>query len=433
MKKIFFILLSMQMLFAIEVQEIQKGDTIEDNVQRLEKKYYKVLINTKRDFIGDGKDIRVKLTNLTDDVDLYLKTQRYKFFPKRGTFTPLSLEKSVPTIRKNDCYSSNGSTNNEECKYTIEPQTKDQESEYVYILVYGFKAAKYRLEVIEESIKEIDTLSKDRSTGKVKKKESKQYKIYGHAGETIEASIYNLSGDADIRLKIGKKAGLRTFDCKSINGGTKKDECSVTLKEDSLVYVQVYGYQDASYDIKGGAVTTDNENRTLITEAKEHCLNQNNTTKYVLCSNEKDIVYIIKNDDFVYTVEHTIYRVNIKENSEKVSQITHLNINSLDRYFRKQLKDTPIFEIKYRSVLEEDSWQAILMSPTGKELLKSFHSEEPGAPYSNYSTIENGKKLIVDKYGWREGELDSKREHTQLTYDISDPDKAILIKTETIK
>ena len=422
------------MLFAIEVQEIQKGDTIEDSVQRLEKKYYKVLINTKRDFIGDGKNIRVKLTNLTNDVDLYLKTQRYKYLSETGTFSPLPLEKSVPTIRENDCYSSNGKRKDEECKYTIEPQTKDKESEYVYILVYGFKAANYRLEVYEEAKEKIDTLYENEPKhGKIKKGESKQYKIYGKANETISATLFNLSNDADLRLKIGKKAGLHTFDCKSTNGKTKKDECSVTLKKDALVYVQVYGYQNTNYTIKGGAINPNNENRTLITEAKRHCLTQNNSTKNILCSNEKDIIYIIKNDDLAYTVDHTLYRVSIKENSEKVSIISHKSIRTLDRYFKKQLKDTPIFEIKYRSIQEEDSWEYILISPTGKELLKSFHSEEPGSPFSNYSTTDNGKKLIVDQYGWKNGESDDEREHTRITYDISNPNKAIFIKKEKIK
>ena len=238
MKKILFILLSIQMLFALEVKEIKKGDVIEDSIQRLEKKYYKVGIHNL-------KNIRVTLTNMTKDVDLYLKTETFSDVKDNNP-----MEQRVPTIRRNDCYSSNGRGENEECYYRVIGPAPGTYDAGVYILVYGFEAGSYRLEVKEEEAEKIDEISEKPTNGKVKKGESKQYKIYGKAGETIEVSLFDLSDDADLRLKIGRKAALRTFDCKSINGGTKTDSCSVSLKKDSWVYAQVYGYQNAKYSIK---------------------------------------------------------------------------------------------------------------------------------------------------------------------------------------
>jgi hypothetical protein len=294
------------MLFALEIKEIKKGDIIEDSVERLEKKYYKVGIDNL-------KNIHVTLTNMTKDIDLYLKTETYSDVKDN---TP--IEQRVPTIRKNDCYSSNGRGIDEECNYRVVGPAPGAYDANVYILVYGFEAGSYRLEVKEEEAEKIDSLSEEPLRGKVEKGESKQYKIYGKAGETVEASIFNLTGDADIRLKIGRKANLHTFDCKSINGGTKTDSCSVTLKHADTVYVHVYGYNSANYSITGSH-TANNVDDKLIKKTTEFCLdNQGGTTN----SSEEEIICAEMHgrQDGAYVLDKKNYRVLYIKNEQITQQ-----------------------------------------------------------------------------------------------------------------
>ena len=136
MKYIIWMLLAMQVTFAEGIESINAGEKISGSVEKLEKKYYKVLVpNTKH--------VSVKLTNLKNDVDLYVKSEE------------------KPRIRSNDCYSSNSNTTDEECSYQVfgpAPGIYDNE---VYILVYGFKASSYTLEVTIKDKTDVVKIKKD--------------------------------------------------------------------------------------------------------------------------------------------------------------------------------------------------------------------------------------------------------------------------------
>jgi len=307
MKILLFILLSIQMLSALEIKELKKGDIIEDSVEKLEKKYYKVGIQNLH-------DIRLTLTNLSNDVDLYLRTDN--FFDKWDK-EPI-MENLVPTLRRNDCYSSNSNRQNEECYYQVIGPAPGSYDANVYILVYGFKAGSYRLEVKEEEREKIHKISKNPIKGKVKKGESTQYKIYGKAGETIAATIFNLTDDADLRLKIGRKAGLHVFDCKSTNGKNKKDECSVTLTKNATVYIQVYGYKSANYSITASHIENNVDN-ILIKKATDFCLNNQGRT-----INDSDAEIICAEmhgqQDGAYVLDKKNYRILYVKNAQIVQQ-----------------------------------------------------------------------------------------------------------------
>jgi len=352
MKKILFILLSIQMLFALEVKEIKKGDVIEDSIQRLEKKYYKVGIHNL-------KNIRVTLTNMTKDIDLYLKTETFSDVKENNP-----IEQRVPTIRRNDCYSSNGRGENEECYYRIIGPAPGTYDAGVYILVYGFEAGNYRLEVKEEETEKIDKISKKPTKGKVKKGESKQYKIYGKAGQTIEASLFDLSDDADLRLKIGRKAGLRTFDCKSINGGTKTDSCSVTLKSSDTVYVQVYGYRSANYSIRAGVVIN-NEDDKLIKKTTDFCLKDpkghlSTTETEIICSEMHGRL------DGAYVLDKKEYKLMYIKDEKIIQKRTVIQGNRATKLIKNN--DNESFTVAYYNGLTY-SFYAFLGSEI-KEVLK---------------------------------------------------------------
>jgi len=220
MKKLFFILLSIQFLFATSAVELISGKAVNTSVKKTEKKFYKITV-------PENKSIHINLTELKADIDLYVK---------KG---------NEVRIRFNDCYSSNGGTKNEECILT----NKGETSEYS-ILVYGFEESTYSLKATITEAEEIPTLTSEAIHDSVEHKKSKQYKLSGKKGEAITVTLSDLTADADLRVKVGRKAGLRTFDCKSIKGGTKTDECTITPNEDATVYVHIYGYKSTNYSLK---------------------------------------------------------------------------------------------------------------------------------------------------------------------------------------
>jgi hypothetical protein len=220
MKKLLLMLLSIQILFATGMNELSSGDTIETSIKRLEKHIYKITVPKNR-------SLRVELSNLDADIDLYLRA------------------KEIPSIRVNDCYSSNSNLANEECILN----NSDKESD-CYILVYGYEEGNYKLNVSVGEPEKVSILSEEGVSGEVAKGAKIDYKFSAKKGEVVTVKLFDLTADADLRVKVGRKANRHTFDCKSTNGGTKEDSCSLVLKEDAWVYVQVDGYRHAIYKLK---------------------------------------------------------------------------------------------------------------------------------------------------------------------------------------
>lgn len=220
MKKLLFIMLSVQILFATGIKELNSGDTVETSIIKMEKHIYKITVPKNR-------SLEVSLSNLTADIDLYVRAE------------------DIPSIRVNDCYSSNSHLEKEACTLN----NNNEKSTY-YILVYGYEEGNYKLNVSVGELEKITILSKEGISGEVAKGATKDYKFFAKKGEVVSVKLFDLTADADIRVKVGKKANRHSFDCKSTNGGIKEDICSLTLKEDAWVYVQVDGYREAKYKIK---------------------------------------------------------------------------------------------------------------------------------------------------------------------------------------
>ena len=70
------------------------------------------------------------------------------------------------------------------------------------------------------------------------------YKIYAHAGDTVKVDLYNMDANGNLYVKVGSKASIDVYDCKSENGGethsTENDSCSVQMDADGYVYIAVY-------------------------------------------------------------------------------------------------------------------------------------------------------------------------------------------------
>ncbi len=368
MNKLLWIVLSIglstQLLSATPALPLTSGKAVNDSVKLKEKKYYSITV-------PKNKSVRVNLTELEADVDLYIK---------KG---------NEVRVRFNDCYSSNSNRENEECIVTNEGETS------IYtILVNGFKGSSFTLKATVEGAEEIPTLTSDAIEDAVERKEGKQYKIDAEKGETIAVTLFNLTADADLRVRVGRKAGLSSFDCKSTNGGTKTDECTITLEKDATVYVQVYGYRAANYSIKKDTVNN-SENQALINKAKKQCIEKSKSISEILCTLDNK-AYIIDNTKLFTTTLH-IVDFDLETIGESIASINKPSPNSTYVGFRI-LKDTELIAIDkiYNNGDLHDVTNFYNLQGKLQFHTKTYQDVESAMFLrGTIKTIENGNKLRI--------------------------------------
>jgi len=224
-KKLLLLSVTAQMLLALPtIHKLKEGESIDGTVKYKERLYYSVPVSA-------NSALKVKLTNLNADIDLYVAEDR------------------LPAIKNNDCYSANSYNKNEECTVTIANNTSIKAKE-VKILVYGFKSSDFTLTTVREEAKYPDKLTLGEGVQKhINFNASKDFEFKGEKGLTYDVTLDKLSADADLRVKVGKKANIHTFDCKSIKGGKNEERCTIKLKSDDTIYINVFGYRDANYQI----------------------------------------------------------------------------------------------------------------------------------------------------------------------------------------
>jgi len=354
MKKLLLLILTLQVtLFATGFQDgqyvqITENESIDGHVDHLEKKYYHIKLSNKE------HTVTVKLTGLDADIDMYLGID------------------NKPRIRSNDCYSSNGKTKDEECIISI-PSTKN-ESTSLIIMVYGFKTSDYKLEVsTKDGLEKIQEISYATYSYYVEKGESDNYKFFAKKGETYITKITGLSADVDLRVKIGKKANKHTFDCKSTNGGTKTDQCSVTLKEDSWVYVNVDGYRTARY-LLNTDLDEQNTNKKLLNETLNQCLTIKKDTSDIFCMNDENMAYFLYNRQ--YNEDHYVklYRVDTAlKTIEFVQKIKVENPPTNFAFFIDKLENTNLIGVK---------------TTIGNELARDYYTFYNNKTFKKVSTLD---------------------------------------------
>ena len=400
-KLLLTIILTMQTLFATGVtQELNSGDITENYIVQKEKQYFKIKVPKNR-------SLRVDLTNLSADVDLYVKRDK------------------LPTIRSNDCYSSNSKTSNEECILN-----NTDKASFYYILVYGFKTANYKLSTFVEKLEEIPILSHEEIQDSVKKGESKNYKIPAKKGETIKVKLYNLTADADLRLKIGRKANRHTFDCKSTNGRTKDEICHLTLKEDGDVYVQVDGYRSANYSLSLVTATDDFPRKVLNGSTHPE---DGVRVKY---TKDKTKAYIFVDKKSTYFQKHkgvTSVDISDKEHPVIMMHSTTVYLNPTDFYITENgniLVFTYTNTHQYMGTLNLNNlvlvdnvmithegwgdWAPLSKTNTNKDLFYTVHETPEQGLYRYYHVSEDGyisKIQGIDEGGsdyhylWKQGPI----------------------------
>jgi len=268
MKKLLLLGLSAQLLFAVNTQNINSNEIVSSSVDYKEKKYYSITV-------PNNKEIEVTLTGLSADADLFIKTN------------------TLPRIRKNDCHSSNSSTANEECSYTV---TGD-ESNKVNILVYGFRSANYTLKASILEPKVIEEIFIGKNVQKhINMNKSENYKFSGKKGTLYKINLDKLSADADLRVMVGKKASKHKYSCKSTNGGTQTDSCEIKLKDDATVYVNVFGFRDADYTLS--VQENINNNPPISREELRNMIENNKDVRNVNTSEITDMSHMCSTRDF---------------------------------------------------------------------------------------------------------------------------------------
>jgi len=400
---------TLQMVLAgVTTTPITSGEIVSKNIEQKEKQYYKLTLPSTKD-----KSIKIKLFQLDADLDLYVKSG------------------SLPTIKKNDCYSANGKTKNEECSYNIHDYGENKNE--VYIMVYGFRSSSYKL-VAEIEEKEKIALLKPPFYGTVTKNEINQFYIQGTQDSKYSIKLETLDngGDADLRVKVGKKATFQTFDCKSTRGGKKIDECVIKVNVDNSpyldahkVYIQTNGYKSTRYKL---SVTPIYEyfptEKELINEARKKCQdNQSIKDGYsILCSDEKDIAYIIYTDTNAgpeHKLQQGLYYINMSPNSS-YKRITEYSYNESERWgktlmsFGKQYSPFTLIEHSAMGVADPHGSVDFMYH---EKVVLSFSYYERNGYLKRINILKNKKELYIEF-----DDYDAGIEYTEL-YDISDPSK----------
>jgi len=220
MKKIPIFLLLVNMLQATVTTLPSENNTITDSVNSNELKEYQIAIQA-------GKTLRSAITDLEDDADVYVRIG------------------ALPTATEYDCRSINSGTNDDDCSVTVNSDSD------VFVTVYGFHATSYTLTLdivggdVPDTVTNINL--NQVVTASVAKDKFNYYKV--SADTSVNAVLNHLSADADVYIKVGEKPTRDSYDCHSTHGGTTEDACSVDVNENSDVYIGIFGYKAASYQL----------------------------------------------------------------------------------------------------------------------------------------------------------------------------------------
>jgi len=177
----------------------------------------------------EGDKLRIKAYNLDKNGDLFVnfdsKASSYNF-DKKST-----------------------SQNNKDEEILIDiPYDMD-----VYISLLGIENC-VEHKILITRVNEPDDItvlnSAETESDSVKYHEWRYFKIHALAGESVLSVLDALSDDADLYLKVGEKPTRNNYDKRSIRGGTSEDTARVSLDQDADVYIGIYGYRAASFNIR---------------------------------------------------------------------------------------------------------------------------------------------------------------------------------------
>lgn len=184
--------------------------------------YYRVNV------ASDTGDLRITLSGLTDDADLYV---RMNATPERELF---------------DCRSQRSTTTDDVC--LVSPAG----SNYLIIGVWGYRETDYTLSVVELDSIDNDTIAVGETQSNTLALGEWQFlRIDNPAGvDSAEVEMFNLTADLDLYIKYDGRPSMDNFDCRSWSSSTTVEKCIVDFTTAENVYIGVRAYRAGSYSLK---------------------------------------------------------------------------------------------------------------------------------------------------------------------------------------
>lgn len=197
---------------------LNSGESQAGSVAQDEWQYYVI------DTSAADSELVVELTNLSSDVDLYVRN---------------GIE---PTLTTYDCRPYKGQTNAETC---ILPNTG---STTWYIGVHGYTAGSF---MITATVVAPTTLDSGVSQpGSVVQGEWEYYVINATAADTqLVVDLTNLSADVDLYVLNGTKPTLGNYVCRPYLGSTNAENCTLANTGDTTWYIGVHGFRTGNYTV----------------------------------------------------------------------------------------------------------------------------------------------------------------------------------------
>uniref|UniRef100_UPI003B432CB1 PPC domain-containing protein n=1 Tax=Candidatus Electronema sp. JC TaxID=3401570 RepID=UPI003B432CB1 len=204
---------------------LTSGQAVNGSVGLSSWKNYKITASSSH------TQLKVELTNLSADVDLYVRKDY------------------SPTVSAYTCRPYNGGTASESCTLTISGGAT------WYIGVQGYQAGSFTMKATLSggtTIYPADPLTSGQAvSGSVGLNSWKNYKITSSSSDTqLKVDMTGLSADVDLYVRKDASPTSQAFTCRPYSGGTTSESCTLPNSGSATWYISVYGYQAGSFSIK---------------------------------------------------------------------------------------------------------------------------------------------------------------------------------------
>jgi hypothetical protein len=171
--------------------------------------------------------IEVALTELSDDLDLYVRNG------------------ALPTLSSYDCRPYLGGTDSETCTLA------NSGANTWYIGVHGYRTGNFTVKAtLFDAQGNITLVSGQSQSGSVIQGEWIYYKISTSSSDTqIEVALTEVSDDVDLYVRAGSQPTLTDYDCRPYLGGTSPETCVLPNSGANTWYIGVNGYQSGNFKI----------------------------------------------------------------------------------------------------------------------------------------------------------------------------------------
>ena len=256
--KLMFLVLMTQVVFSATT--LTSGVSKNSSVSQGSWKYYKISASS-------SSTVTVKLTELSADVDLYVR------------------KNSLPTDPEQEylCRPYEGGTTSETCNNISMGST-----DVMYIGVYGYENGSFKVKATtsggsssggsstaSSEVTYTTLTSGDLKNGSASYRSWTYYRIDSNGASNLAVAMTELSADVDLYVR---KNSLPTdpeqeYLCRPYEGGTTSETCNnISMGSTDVMYIGVYGYENGSFKVKAttsGGSSNNNSSSTISLLTKE--------------------------------------------------------------------------------------------------------------------------------------------------------------------